>query len=388
MAKQKKIHIKKLSDINPAEALNRLNKGLVTLRRLTTKGAELGEDIAQIVAKLRQVAAPDNEPFVFTQSLQENEQLLQVVLRDCDDVKWRYFKAGKVDAFVVFLLGMVDTTLIEKNVLETLMGDSNNMNVTTSIQSKYNQLLTSASLARIAEPAEAFEALMTGSALVFIDGVAEAFAIGAVKHVKRDISVPQAEDVIRGPHDAFNETLMDNLTMLRRKTHDTNLKVSMLRLGDRSRTAVALVYIADLIKPGLLEEVNRRLAKINTDIILLSYKIEELITDHPWSPFPQVQSTERPDKVISSIYEGRMAIVVDNTPMALIVPCTYNALMQSPEDYTSPAVVAGLITLTRHFCGFIAIYLPAIYISIVSFHPGMLPTTLAISIAELRSRTP
>lgn len=388
MAKQKKIHIKKLSDINPAEALNRLNKGLVTLRRLTAKGAELGEDIAQIVAKLRQVAAPDNEPFVFTQSLHENEQLLQVVLRDCDDVKWRYFKAGKVDAFVVFLLGMVDITLIEKNVLETLMGDSNNTNGTASIQSKYDQLLTSASLAKIAKPGEAFEALMTGSALVFVDGVAEAFVIGAVKHVKRDVSVPQTEDVIRGPHDAFNETLMDNLTLLRRKTHDTNLKVSILRLGDRSRTAVALVYIADLIKPGLLEEVNRRLAKINTDIILFSYKIEELITDHPWSPFPQVQSTERPDKVISSIYEGRMAIVVDNTPMALIVPCTYNALMQSPEDYTSPAVVAGLITLTRHICGFIAIYLPAIYISIVSFHPGMLPTTLAISIAELRSRTP
>ncbi|NLP40582.1 MAG: spore germination protein [Veillonellaceae bacterium] len=379
---------KKLSDAHPEESFSQLSSNLAALRKLTSKGAELAEDMSTIVADLRKVAAADQQPFVFTSSLEENEKLLKVVLRDCDDFIFRRFKAADRKGMLVYCFGMTDITLLEKNVLETLMSPKNDSQVQANPRQLIEKTLTAASLSLVSKPSEAIEAAISGRGLLFIDGMAEVFVVGTEKFPKRSVSEPLAEEVIRGPHEGFNETLQDNIALIRRWTNDANLKVHMLRLGERSRTAVALVYVGNLIKPGLLEEVKARLRRIKPDIILSSYKIEDLIVDHPWSPFPQVQSTERPDKIVSAIYEGRLAIIVDNSPIGLIVPCTYNAIMQTPEDYTSPAVVASLITLTRHIAGFLAIYLPAIYISIVAFHPGMLPTTLAISIAELRSRTP
>ncbi|MGI6091983.1 MAG: spore germination protein [Negativicutes bacterium] len=379
---------KKLSDAHPEESFSQLSSNLAALRKLTSKGAELAEDMSTIVADLRKVAAADQQPFVFTSSLEENEKLLKVVLRDCDDFIFRRFKAADRKGMLVYCFGMTDITLLEKNVLETLMSPKNDSQVQANPRQLIEKTLTAASLSLVSKPSEAIEAAISGRGLLFIDGMAEVFVVGTEKFPKRSVSEALAEEVIRGPHEGFNETLQDNIALIRRWTNDANLKVHMLRLGERSRTAVALVYVGNLIKPGLLEEVKARLRRIKPDIILSSYKIEDLIVDHPWSPFPQVQSTERPDKIVSAIYEGRLAIIVDNSPIGLIVPCTYNAIMQTPEDYTSPAVVASLITLTRHIAGFLAIYLPAIYISIVAFHPGMLPTTLAISIAELRSRTP
>ena len=388
MPKRQKCQFKKLSDINPAESLSSLSDGLNKLRRMTETSAGLGEDLAGIVAKLRQVAAPGDQPFVFTAGIDENERLLRTVFRDCDDIKFRFFNAGNKKALLIYLGEMADTEVIESYVLQPLMNLNQTSRAASNAADIINKLVATAAISIIRKAADVIDSVMSGKTLLLIDGMPDMFVISAVKYAKRSISEPVGEDIIRGPHDAFNETLNDNLALIRRRTHDTNLKITTVRIGLQSKTAVALIYVANLVKPGLLEEIKRRLGKINTDLILSSYKIEDHIIDHPWSPFPQIQSTERPDKIVSAIYEGRVGIIVDNTPIALIVPCTYNAIMQSPEDYTSPAVVASLIILTRHLAGFIAIYLPAIYISIVSFHPGMLPTTLAISIAELRARTP
>jgi spore germination protein KA/spore germination protein len=116
--------------------------------------------------------------------------------------------------------------------------------------------------------------------------------------------------------------------------------------------------------------------------------MEEFIIDHPWSPFPQTVATERPDSMIAAIYEGRMGLMVDNTPNAIIVPCTLTSLLQSAEDFTIQPPVASLIRLTRYVAVALGIFLPGMYVAIVSYNPGMLPTSLAISIAELRARTP
>lgn len=388
MPRLKKRRYKKLSEINPAESFGRLKESLKDLRQMTEQSARLGEELSQVAAKLRKVSAPENQPFIFTNSLDDNEKLLKTVLRDCDDVVFRPFKAYGRNALIVFFAKMADITLVEKNILEVFMGKGQGKQNMLNTEDIYNSIITTATLEILTNASEALNTLMTGNVLLFIDGIADPFAIGAEKFVKRSVGHPVGEDVIRGPHDSFNETLSDNIVMIRRRTRDTNLKVKFVRIGQRSRTSVALVYVANLVKPGLLEEVKRRLGKINTDILLSTFKIEDYIVDHPWSPFPQVQSTERPDKVVASVYEGRVAIIVDNTPFALIVPSTYSSIMQTPEDYTAPASIASLIIITRHIAAFIAVYLPGLYISIVSFHPGMLPTTLAISIAELRARTP
>lgn len=380
--------LQKLSALLPDASLAATSKRLASLTQLTRDGAELGEDLSRIAADLRAVAAPAEQPFIFTNNLDENEKLLQVVFRDCSDISFRRVQVGDRRAMMVFMDGMSDRTLLEKSILETMMKVGQDQPASISLKKLVDQLLTVASLVVNKDAREAIEAVMSGQALVMIDGIGEVIVIHTAKYVKRSVQEATTEELIRGPHDAFNETITDNIVLVRRRSRDTNLKVRLLQLGERTKTDVAMLYVANLVKPGLQEEVERRLRAIKVDKVILSATIEENIIDHPWSPFPQIQSTERPDKVVAALYEGRVAIIVDNTPFVLIVPGTYATMMQSGEDYTSPPIVSSLIRLTRHISGFIAIYLPAIYISIVSFHPGMMPTTLAISIAELRARTP
>ncbi|WP_371376585.1 spore germination protein [Sporomusa aerivorans] len=388
--KQKNIH--KLSALLPDASLERTRQNLKDLKAMVEESARLGEKINQLVADIRQAAAPDGQPFIFTNSLDENKQLLKVVFRDCEDIKMRSFSLYGKPVLLVYLDGMADTIMLGESIMKTFAEESSAQSASSlasivNLQTLINEQLSVADVTIVSNAATAIESVMAGKALLLLDGPPEVLVIGAVKHVKRSVQ-KGAEDVIRGPHDAFNETLNDNIVLIRRRSKDYNVKVRILQVGLRTKTSVAVVYVADLVKPGLVEEVERRLAKVKVDRVLASKMIEEQIVEHPWTPFPQLQETERPDKTVAAIYEGQVAIIVDNTPATMLVPCTYNLIMQTPEDYTTPPLIASLIRFSRHISAFIAIYLPAIYVAVVSYHPGLIPTTMAISIAELRSRTP
>ncbi len=396
MGKVKCRKVMKLSDDMPEASLKQAKKKLSQLQQLTTKSAKLGEDIGQIIARLRQVAAPSNEPFIFTSILAENEQLLRVVFRDCGDIEFRKFDTGEHKALLIYIEGMADTGKLERSVLKPLMHQTDLTNANSSnisnrlIDMKHISecILDAAAVTIVTKASMAIDTVMTGNALLLIDGLAEVLSIAVVKYTKRSITEANNESVLQGPNEAFNETITDNIVLIRRRTRDTNLKIRVLQLGERTKTSIGILYIANLVKPGLLEEVERRLGLIKIDKILAATPVEEFLVDHPWSPFPQTQSTERPDKVLAALYEGRIGIMVDGTPVSILIPCTYNVLMQTADDYTIQPVVATLVRITRSVAAFLAIYLPAIYVAVVSFHPGMLPTTMAISIAELRARTP
>lgn len=384
-----KNRIHKLSAAVGHAALDKTRDRLRVLRRLTSEGAKLGEDLSQIVAQLRRVPAPGDQPFLFTGNLAENEHLLRVALRDCDDIKYRIFETLGRKALLVYLEGMTDTVMVEKDVLEPLMGAGpDTLSSGVDMERIVHTLCTISSLTLVSKAGTALESILTGNAFIMIDGLDRAIMVGSVKHVKRNVEGAKSEGSVRAPFDAFNETLKDNIVLLRRRSLDTNLKVRIVKVGERTKTSIAVVYIANLVKPGLVEELFRRLDAITTDRILLAYNVAEAISEHPWTPFPQVIDTEMPERVIASLYEGRVAILTDNTPFCLVIPCTYTAIMQSTDDFSVQPVIGSLLRLTRHVAAFIAIYLPAIYIAIVSYHPGILPTPLAISIAELRARSP
>ncbi|MDR7866785.1 MAG: spore germination protein [Sporomusaceae bacterium] len=357
------------------------------LKRLLADSRQIVDSLANIADRLRKVAAPEGEPFIFTTRLAENERLLRQVFQDCDDVKFRSFTAAGKGGLLVYLDGMTDSDLLERQVLEPLLKlkDPKQLADTDVIAGR---VLTAASVTVAVGAGPCLEEVLTGNALLLVDGLAEGIVVGAVKHVKRGVQEPKTEAVARGPHDAFTETLNDNLVLVRRRARDANIKVRIFQIGERTQTALALVYAADLVKPGLVAEVERRLSRIRIDQITLAAQVEEFIIDHPWSPFPQTFVTERPDAFIISLYEGRVGLIVDNTPHAIIVPCTLPSLLQSTEDFTVQPAVASLIRLTRYIAAALGIFLPAMYVAIVSYNPGMLPTALAISIAELRAKTP
>ena len=386
MVQEKKRCFRKLSATIEQASIAEATDRLQTLRLLINRSAYLGEDISQLISQLRQVAAPAQEPFIFTNTLSENRKLFDVVFRDCDDVKYRNFKIGSKQALLVYAESMVGTVFIEESILKPLVQWQVSQGVPSIVDVADALSATSIKMSHSAR--EVITLVLNGYGVVLLEGASDCLLIDAVQYEKRPIGISENESVITGSNESFNDDLADSISLIRRRCRDNNIKVRMMHIGERSETGVACLYAANLVKPGLVEEVEQRLRMIKIDRVLASAVIAEYLMDHPWSPFPQVQSTERPDKVVSALYEGRVAIIVDNVAEALIVPTTYAQVLQSAEDYSTPALVTSVIRLTRFFSSMLAIFLPAFYIAVVSYHPGMLPTSLAISIAELRLRSP
>ena len=172
-----------------------------------------------------------------------------------------------------------------------------------------------------------------GCITLFVDGITICFSMGLAKWEKRGIEEPAAESVVRGPREGFTETMSVNRAMLRRKIKTPALKMVPYRLGRQTHTEVNLTYIEGIASEALVNEANERISGIDIDGILESGYVEGLIEDSPFSPFPQMQVTERPDVVSAALLEGRVAILVDGTPFVLIAPATLFTMMQSPEDY-------------------------------------------------------
>ena len=388
MIPNKCVRLQKISVVFPIVSVKQAKKQLADFRQLIRKSVRLTLQLEKVIAQLRQVMSPKGEPFIFTTRLIENEGLLRRVFSDCDDIQFRIFNTGEKRALLVYLEGMSDRENVEDNVIVALMNQKNRLGVPLTMKMISESILGSAAVKVLDKASEAIEEIMIGSALLLIDGIAEGVSVTATEFVRRNISEANNEHVLRGPNEAFNEVLKDNIVLIRRRAHDTNIKVRMMTVGKRSKTALGVLYVANLVKPGLVAEVERRLMMINNDKVLAIAVIEEFLIEHPWSPFPQTQVTERPDKLLAALYEGRVAIFLDGTPVAALIPCTYNVLMQSTDDYNIQPLIGSGIRLMRSFMAFVAVYLPALYVAIVSYHPSMLPTAMAISVAELRARSP
>ncbi|WP_245236997.1 spore germination protein, partial [Paenibacillus ihuae] len=204
----------------------------------------------------------------------------------------------------------------------------------------------------------------------------------------RSLDEPVSEALLRGPRLGFSESLNENTSILRRQGRSDQLEIVKHRAGNRIQKDLVIAYMKDIVNPELLQEVESRISKLDIDFLAESGYIEQLIEDNYLSPFQQVQNTERPDRVISALLEGRIAILLDGTPFALIVPVTFSMLLQSPEDYYERWLPGSLLRMLRFAASFLALMAPALYISFISFHPGLIPTELALSIIETRQGVP
>lgn len=235
------------------------------------------------------------------------------------------------------------------------------------------------------DPSAAAGVLLEGNFVLVNDGV---LAVEAHGWMKREPQEPETERVIRGPREGFTETLEDNIGLVRRWIRDPNLRVEELHVGRRTKTRIALLYLADVAQPRLVKEVRRRITALDLDGVIESGYIQQLITDRRASIFPLVQATERSDRIAAGILEGRVAIFVDKSVTALLVPVTVNELYQTPEDYYLSFWVGSFLRLIRLLGNNLAVALPGLYIAVTNFHPELLPTRLALAIAGTRTRVP
>ncbi|SME96304.1 spore germination protein [Paenibacillus barengoltzii] len=230
--------------------------------------------------------------------------------------------------------------------------------------------------------------VLSGDTALFIDGVDQVLLIGSKQWTGRGVEEPETESLVRGPREGFNESIETNIILLRRAIRDPKLRIDTYRIGERGKKGLVIAYIDNIVHPELIQEVKRRVESIDIDDAPESGTIEQLIQDSFLSPFPLILHTERPDKATSAILQGKVVILLDGTPFALIMPTTIVSLVQSPEDYYERWLIGSLIRILRYTAVFISLTFPSLYIALVSFHQGMIPSKLAFSIAAAREGVP
>ncbi len=202
------------------------------------------------------------------------------------------------------------------------------------------------------------------------------------------VQEPQSEKVIRGSREGFVDSIKVNTALIRKRLRTPKVKVKELKAGTRSKTNVDLVYMEDLVYPSLLKEIEDRISRYEIDGVLDSGILEQLSEEKWYSPFPQFQTTQRPDRASMAILEGRIVLLSDNSPTALILPTDYNSFIKTSDDYYNRWEIASFGRLIRYLAAFFAMTVPAFYLAVTNFHTQILPTTLLLSFAAARQGVP
>jgi len=360
-------------------------------RRIGKKPPYKKIQLQQAVERKREQSMDTLKDRNLTASLDENLQTMKEILGHSSDFVVREFQISQdgVNAAIMFIDGLANSTLIDQFILKALMIDTGKeIDANHIIQYIEKQHIPINEVAESGQLHKTVGAVLAGDTVLFVEGSEKALFLNTKGWEKRGIEEPRTESVVRGPRSGFSESLRTNTSQIRIQLKDPSLVVKNMVIGKRGNTNVAVIYIKDLANPQLIEEVESRLKAINVDAVIDSGYIEQLIEDHHWSPFPTIQNTERPDKVSANLLEGRVVILSDGSPFALIAPAVFTQFYQSPEDYYERFLIATLVRFIRILSMFFAILLPSLYIAFSSFHPEMIPSRLEIAMAAGRSTVP
>ena len=340
------------------------------------------------------VSNSDDEEFAGEQPVTGNYDhdlsvLKQQSANHCDIHIREFILREKNKAALLYVDGLYDKNLMDTQVLESLMtqcGDGDHVPITK--ENLLNQILSISQVSDTGQLNQVIQNILTGSVALVVEGVEEVVFINGSAGNSRAIEEPVSEGLLRGPRTGFTETLSENTALLRRHGRNESLQMTKFKVGARAQKDLIIAYMRDIANPELVNEVIRRIEAIDMDYLAESGYVEQLIEDNNLSLFQQVQSTERPDRVIGALMEGRVAILLDGTPFVLIVPVTFSMLLQSPEDYYERWIPASLLRILRFFTAFLAVFTPALYISFISFNQGLIPTELVVTIIESRLSVP
>ncbi|MBP3708631.1 MAG: spore germination protein [Clostridia bacterium] len=355
-------------------------------------------------------------------SISENQKYLEKAYNTklSTDIVIRNFNVlvqnVRYKAFLIFIDGMVDSNLINDFVLSPLMLRNkansydgkqkklvsediiNNVkiknyenkkisksNLTTFV---YNNLLPQNSVKKVLEFSDVFSAVNMGDCVLFIDTIEEAYDIDVKGFKQRSIEAPTNEVVVRGSQESFVENLRTNTSILRRLINNENLVLESIKVGKITKTNVSIGYINGITNKKLVAEVKYRINNLDIDYLISSGQLEQLIQDNPNSIYPQMIATERPDKVVNYLFDGRVCILVNGSPYALVLPGVFVDFLSSPADFNLKYQFANLGKIIRLFSLLLSVLLPGMYIAVTNYHHELLPTELLFTIAASRESVP
>ena len=355
--------------------------------RQTRKPRKLGEKNGDAMA------APPSED-ALSEDLNENLCRLRGLLGKSPDIVMRRFivdvQAG-LEAAIVFVDGLVDKETINSHVLRPLMINLYNCShgpQPLDLAWIEEHLVTVNDTKRNSSFAEAVNTVLNGDTLLLLQGYAETLQIASKGWDKREISEPDAEVIVKGPREGFIENLRTNTALLRRKIRHPDLTFENMRIGRKTRTDVCLAYIRGIAREDLVTEVRRRLDRIDTDSILSTAYLAQFIEDAAFSIFSTTTYTERPDVAAAKILEGRIAIMINGSPVVYTVPTLFMESFQSPDDYNFRPLYATFIRWTRFLAFALTVFLPALFVALTTFNQELIPTPLLINIAAASDATP
>lgn len=307
------------------------------------------------------------------------------------DVVIREFKiARKTKAFLIFVDGMVDKTSINQFILPQLMNpdnfkDSSNRSLIDYIM---DNVLSITQLTKTSDFNKIKAQILNGLTVLFIDKCSEALIMETRGFEKRNIDRPITEQVVKGSQEGFTENLRTNITLLRRIIKNEKLITEIIPTGSLHKGNCAILYIEGITNPKIVKEVRRRIKKIDTDFIAGNGMLEQLIEDDYLMPFPQVVSTERPDRAASFLAEGQVVIITEGDPFAIAVPVTFYRLFHTSEDSMLRWQYGTFLRIIRFIGVMSALLIPGLYVALVLYHHEMIPTPFLESIVKSREAVP
>lgn len=331
------------------------------------------------------------------------------------DIKTRKFvlnaRGKQYKAFLLYIDGMIDSNILNDFILKPLMlrnknnlyeGDQNRIiseavtnNITIRKVKKFNLdeyiencLIPQNDIQKRKTFKDIITSINSGNCALFVDTLPICFDIEVKGFKQRSIEKPQNEIVIKGSHEAFVENLRTNTSLLRRLTNSENLIIEDLSIGKITNTKCALCYIQNITNNDLVAEVKYRLNNIEVDSLLSAGELELLITDTNMLGVPKVLVSERPDNAVKGLLQGRVIVIVNGSPYALIMPAVITDFLTSPEDTNLKTIFSNFLRRIRILASFFALLLPGLYVAITSFHLEIVPTELLYTILASRQSVP
>ncbi len=316
-------------------------------------------------------------------AITQNIESLNSIFNDTPDLVIRTFlyKQTGSQAALVYLSGLTDKNAINNNVLHQLM-------FYTVDEDQGELPVTLGSMEMMHSWEQAMTAILQGNCFLFIDGISHGYSLETQGWPQRAITDSQIEASLKGAHQGFIETSNQNIALIRRYITSRELKIRELYIGRRAKSKISILYIEDITLPELLQEMVNRITKLDIDCILNTGELVEYIEDNPFSLFPQMITTERPDTAASQLLQGRICVVVDRSSSVLIAPVSLVAFFQGIDDYSTRWPVATFLRLLRFLACFVAAFLPGIYIACISFNHELIPLDLILSVGEFRAAVP
>lgn len=319
-----------------------------------------------------------------------NMELFKKLFADDDTFIIREIKSRNnpdIHCCLMFLDGMIDVNVINENIIKPINMYTGKIK-DDLLEVLSDQVIQSNDIKPSEDMNTLLESMLYGDTLLFVQGYNRALVINTKGWETRKIEEPDLEKVFIGPKEGFTEAIMLNLSLVRRRVLTKDLKFKFRTFGTRTRTKACLCYIQGIVQESILAELERRLDSIDIDGILSSEYIREFITDSPLSIFNTIYRTERPDTIVGKLLEGRIALIVDGTPVALTLPCMFIENIQTNEDYYLSFQAASFNRILRIIALFITTCLPGLYLSLITHHQEIIPTPLLESIYNARQGVP